>query len=68
MFVYSLEQKKSTKISDGFYNDTNPVFDHEGKYLFFLSQRYFFPSTGQLDQRFSYYTTDGVFALTLKSG
>src|SRR5262249_44242794 len=26
-----------------------------------------FPSTGQLDQRFSYYTTDGVFALTLKS-
>jgi tricorn protease len=67
MFIYSLEQKKATKVSDGFYNDTNPVFDPEGKYLFFFSQRYFFPSIGQLDQRFNYYTTDGIFALTLKS-
>jgi tricorn protease len=67
MFLYSLGQKKFTKISDGFYNDTNPAFDPEGKYLFFFSQRYFFPSIGQLDQRFNYYSTDGVFALTLKA-
>jgi tricorn protease len=67
MYLYSLDAKKTTKISNGFYNDTNPVFDPEGKYIFFLSQRYFFPSTGQLDQRFSYYSTDGVFALTLKN-
>ncbi len=67
MFLYSLDQKKTTKISNGFYNDTNPVFDPAGKYIFFLSQRYFFPSVGQLDQRFNYYTTDGIFALTLKA-
>jgi tricorn protease len=67
MYLYALDQRKATKISNGFYNDTNPVFDPDGKYIFFLSQRYFFPSTGQLDQRFSYYTTDGIFSLTLKS-
>jgi tricorn protease len=67
MHLYSLDQKKTSKISDGFYNDTNPVFDPAGKYIFFLSQRYFFPSVGQLDQRFNYYSTDGVFALTLKN-
>src|SRR6266403_354576 len=67
LFLYSLDQKKPTKVSDGFYNDTNPIFDHEGKYLFFFSQRYFFPSIGQLDQRFNYYSTDGIFALTLKA-
>ncbi len=67
LYLYSLDKKKTEKISDGFYNDTNPVFDPSGKYIFFLSQRYFFPSLGQLDQRFNYYTTDGVFALTLKS-
>src|SRR6267142_2090528 len=67
LFLYSLDQKKMTKVSDGFYNDTNPIFDHEGKYLFFFSQRYFFPSIGQLDQRFNYYSTDGIFALTLKA-
>jgi tricorn protease len=67
MYIYSLEQKKSTKVSEGYYGDSNPVFDPEGKYLFFLSQRYFFPSVGQLDQRFNYYTVDGIFALTLKA-
>jgi tricorn protease len=67
MYLYSLEQKKATRISAGVYNDSNPVFDPDGKYIFFFSQRYFFPSTGQLDRSFNYYTADGVFALTLKS-
>lgn len=67
IFLYSLGQKKVSKISTGFYNDTNPVFDPEGKYIFFVSQRFYFPSIGQLDQRFNYYTTDGIFALTLQA-
>lgn len=67
LFLYSLDTKRSTKVSDGYYSDVNPVFDPDGKYLFFISQRYFFPSSGQLDQRFNYYSTDGIFALTLKS-
>src|SRR5713101_3728726 len=67
MFLYSLEQKKTTKISSGYFSDVNPVFDPGGKYLYFISQRYFFPSIGQLDQRFNYYSVDGIFALTLQS-
>ncbi len=67
MSLYSLDKKKSFPISGGFYSDTNPVFDPEGKYLFFISSRHFFPSIGQLDQRFNYYTTDDVYALTLKA-
>jgi tricorn protease len=67
MYLYSLDKRKVTPISSGFYNDNNPVFDPEGKYLFFISQRHFFPSIGQLDQRFNYYTADDIFALTLKA-
>lgn len=67
MFLYSLDQKKATNISSGFYNDTNPVFDPEAKYLYFISQRYFFPSIGQLDQRYNYYSVDGIFAVTLQA-
>jgi len=67
VYVYSLEQKKKFQVSDGFYNDFDPAFDQNGKYLYFLSQRYFYPSFGQLDQRFNYYSTDGVFAVTLKA-
>jgi tricorn protease len=67
VFLYSLETKKVTEVSTGFYNDNNPVFDGNGKYLYFISTRYFYPSIGQLDQRFNYYSTDGVFAVTLKA-
>src|SRR6266404_4129221 len=67
VFLYSLGTKKITMVSSGFYSDNNPVFDGNGKYLYFISTRYFYPSVGQLDQRFNYYSTDGVFAVTLKA-
>ncbi len=67
VFLYSLGTKKITMVSGGFYSDNNPVFDDNGKYLYFISTRYFYPSVGQLDQRFNYYATDGVFAVTLKA-
>ncbi|MGA7784844.1 MAG: hypothetical protein WB997_09400, partial [Candidatus Acidiferrales bacterium] len=67
IYLYSLDQKKSTHVTSGFYSDSEPVFDPDGKYLFFLSQRFFYPSSGVLDQRFNYYDTTGIFALTLKA-
>src|SRR5207245_1031976 len=67
VFLYSLGTKKITEVSAGFYDDNHPVFDENGKYLYFISTRYFYPSVGQLDQRFNYYSTDGVFAVTLKA-
>jgi len=67
IFLYSLGTKKITMVSSGFYNDNNPVFDDNGKFLYFISTRYFYPSVGQLDQRFNYYSTDGIFAVTLKA-
>src|SRR5437660_3012084 len=33
VFLYSLETKNATQLSNGSYNDNNPVFDHNGKYL-----------------------------------
>src|SRR5271169_5112551 len=67
VFLYSLANKKITEVSSGFYNDNSPAFDSNGKYLYFISTRFFYPSAGALDQRFNYYSTDGVFAVTLKA-
>ena len=65
--LYSLDEKKSTQITTGFYEDNSPVFDPEGKYLYFISQRFFYPTSGALEQRFNYYSTLGLFAITLKA-
>jgi tricorn protease len=67
MYLYSLETKKIAPISQGLYDDGSPVFDPEGKYLYFFSNRFFYPSQGNFDQRFNYVNTTGIFALTLKA-
>ena len=41
VWVYSLEQKKSYKLSEGKYNDYSPTFSKDGKHIFFLSNRDF---------------------------
>jgi tricorn protease len=67
LYLYSLEQKKVFHITNGFYNDGNPSFDPDGKALYFMSQRFFYPSGGQFDARFNYYSTTGIFGVTLKA-
>jgi tricorn protease len=67
VYLYSLEQKKVFRVTDAFYNDFNPAFDHNGKYLYFLSNRFFHPSGDNFDNRFGYYHTTGIFAVTLKA-
>ena len=36
-FLYSLASGKSTQITDGMSNVTNPIFDASGKYIFFTA-------------------------------
>ncbi len=67
IFLYSLDQKEVHQVSEGFYDENSPVFDPEGKYLYFLSGRFFYPVSGAIDLRFNYYNTKGIFALTLKA-
>jgi len=67
IYLYSLDQKKVTHVTSGFYSDSEPVFDPDGKYIFFLSQRFYYPSSGVTEQRFNYYDTTGIFALMLKA-
>jgi tricorn protease len=67
LYLYSLEQGKVFRVSDGFYSDYNPAFDADGKYLYFLSGRFFRPLPDMVDNRFSYHDMVGIFALTLKA-
>jgi tricorn protease len=67
IFLYSTAEKKSYQAGDGFYDDASPVFDPEGKYLYFVSARFFMPVPSALELRFGYSNMQGIFALTLKA-
>jgi len=41
IFLYNLEQRKRVAVTDDFYDNLNPCFDANGKYLYYLSSRNF---------------------------
>src|SRR5208283_4160910 len=49
VFVYSLATHASTQITDGMSNATNPVFDRNGKYLYFTASTNDGPSDAGID-------------------
>jgi len=68
--IYSLEQKKSYPVTDGGFDDRNPVFDPSGKYLYFFSSRsyrpaFFFRGRSDTDWGINYSDTTGIYAVVL---
>ena len=41
IFVYNLETAKKSPVTDDFFDNLNPVFDANGKYLYYLSSQSF---------------------------
>ncbi|HKF59323.1 MAG TPA: PDZ domain-containing protein [Blastocatellia bacterium] len=65
IFLYSLDTKKSTAVTDGMTDDRSPVFDSSGKYLYFLGDRNYQPSPGGLELGMNFANMTGIYAVTL---
>ncbi|HKP84451.1 MAG TPA: PDZ domain-containing protein, partial [Blastocatellia bacterium] len=64
--LYSLDQKKGFQVTNGMQPDYSPVFDENGKYLYFFSDRTFSnPGFSTFEQNFTYSNTTGLYAVTL---
>jgi tricorn protease len=49
IFLYSLETHKFTQVTDGMSDATSPIFDRNGKYLYFLASTNDGPSRAGID-------------------
>ena len=56
VFIYDIAQKKSFQVTDGVSHTERPVFDRNGKYLYFVSS----PNAGTTEFRWG--VLNGVFA------
>ena len=65
IYLYSFDRKKLYQATTGYYNDSRPVFDHTGKYLFFTTDRSFSPSYSNLDATWIYPNTTQIAFATL---
>ncbi len=67
IFLYDIQNRKVHRVTDGMTNDTQPVFDPEGKHLYFVSGRDLNPKLGNFEMSYIYEKTDRVYLLTLQA-
>ena len=63
--LYSVEQKTTTEVTDGWFTSADPAFSADGKYLFFISARTFTPSYGQTEWNHIYADMSNIYLVTL---
>ncbi len=66
IYIYSIEKKTSKCISNGTFNDFQPVFSKDGEHLVFVSNRYFRPVYGDFDWELVYKNSSGIYSVSLK--
>ena len=65
--LYSLADSKITPVTTSMTNSFAPVFDPDGKYLYFLSDRDFNEVIGNVDFEFSNPKTTRIYVVTLRA-
>ena len=66
IWLYNLETRKSTRVSDPRSNDFNPSFDTAGKFLYFISTRHENPTLSRTEFNIATLKMAGVYVATLK--
>jgi tricorn protease len=66
VYLYSLADKETAAATRGWFASSDPAFSADGKYLFFVSDRTFNPSYGQLEFNYSYSNMEKIYLLTLE--
>lgn len=68
IFLYSIEQDKTYRVTSSMTQDWSPAFSKDGRYLYFLSNRTFNPIMGFVDQNHIYRDLTRPYLLILKKG
>jgi tricorn protease len=67
IYLYALADHKITPVTDTFTNSHNPLFDPEGKYLYFFSERDYNEVLGVYDFEFANPKATRVYLVTLRA-
>ncbi len=67
VFIYDVKEKKSRQVTSGFCSEWDPVFDPDGKYLYFVSLRSFTPIYSSIQATWIYGNGVHVMAMALQA-
>jgi len=66
IYIYDIQTGSSHRVTDDWYEASSPVFDTNGKYLFFTSARNFNPVYSQVEWNYAYQDMSSVYFVTLQ--
>ncbi|HLO99851.1 MAG TPA: DPP IV N-terminal domain-containing protein, partial [Fimbriimonas sp.] len=65
--LYEVATGKATKVTEGFFDDSEVCFDKGGKWLFVVSSRNFQPTYGRNEFSLKVEETDRLYAISLRA-
>ncbi len=67
IYLYDVANGTTHEVTSGMFDDSNPVFDRDGDFLFFHSSREFTPIYADLDTTWIYANTRSLCAVPLRA-
>ncbi|MCU0234978.1 MAG: S41 family peptidase, partial [Thermoanaerobaculales bacterium] len=67
IYIWSAADGQTRRVTGGLTDEHDPVWDPEGKYLYFLSEREYAPQISQLEWNIAGNRMTGIFALALRT-
>ncbi len=64
--IYSINDKVVRQVTSGFYDDDQPTFDPEGKYLYYRTKRWFDPIYSEFEPTWVYANGQALVAVPLR--
>ena len=68
LWLWKVGWEKPRRVTGPTWNEHDPSWSPDGKYLYYLSERTFAPQMGQIEWNYVTDRMTGIFALTLKKG
>ncbi|MCI0387378.1 MAG: S41 family peptidase [Acidobacteria bacterium] len=66
VYVWSSKDNQLRRVTNGSFNESNPAWDPQGAYLFYLSTREFAPLISGVEFNYASNKDTGIFALALR--
>ncbi|HMA42625.1 MAG TPA: PDZ domain-containing protein [Gemmatimonadales bacterium] len=67
VFLFDTKAGTTRQVTSGFYNDAQPAFDPDGKYLYYASDRTFQPIYSDVDNTWIYPNSTRIMAVALRA-
>ncbi|MEQ1858906.1 MAG: S41 family peptidase [Chthoniobacteraceae bacterium] len=64
--IYDTKQRKAHQVTSGFFEDDEPVFDPDGRHLYYRSQRWFDPIYSDFEPSWIYANGQALIAVPLR--